>query len=158
MLDKPDIIKGGLHKDSRGQIGFVNDFSLKDVKRFYTIRNSSTDVFRAWQGHKSEKKWFFVCSGAFYIYAVFVDDWVNPSKTIEPIRFELSFETPAVLSIPGGYANGFRALKENAQLIIFSNSSVEESNRDTYRFDQDYWKVNGKLKNSGNCEVEVGEI
>ena len=41
--------------------------------------------------------------------------------------------------IPGGYANGFRALEPHSKLIVFSNFTVEESSSDDYRFSKELW-------------------
>ena len=40
-FDKPVILSGGLAVDDRGEVGFVNEFSFNDVKRFYTVLESS---------------------------------------------------------------------------------------------------------------------
>jgi dTDP-4-dehydrorhamnose 3,5-epimerase len=42
--------------------------------------------------------------------------------------------------IPGGYANGFKALEDNSRLLAFSNLSLEESRQDDYRFEKNMWK------------------
>ena len=41
-------IKGAVHVDDRGEVGFVNDFDFDGVKRFYTIRNHRVGFVRAW--------------------------------------------------------------------------------------------------------------
>ena len=60
MKQNMKIINGGTFKDSRGTLRFVNDFDFSEVKRFYQIENSSTDIVRAWQGHKIEEKFFLL--------------------------------------------------------------------------------------------------
>ena len=56
---KPMLIQGGIHSDERGALAFVNSFGMEAVRRFYLIRHSDTRVIRAWQGHRTEEKWFF---------------------------------------------------------------------------------------------------
>lgn len=47
-------IIGGLAKDTRGQIRFVNDFDMSMVMRFYIIQNSDMELMRGWCGHQIE--------------------------------------------------------------------------------------------------------
>ncbi|NQX40311.1 dTDP-4-dehydrorhamnose 3,5-epimerase [Pedobacter steynii] len=138
-MEKPIFIPGGHHSDFRGVVSFVNDFHLDNVKRLYTIDHPNIDIVRAWQGHKVEQKWFCVVAGSFKMLVVKPDDWVNPSEELEVIEFTLSVESMGVLHIPGGYANGFKALEPNSKFIVFSNFSTEQSSDDNYRFDQNSW-------------------
>ena len=137
--DKPVVIEGGLAVDARGQVSFVNDFRFKDVVRFYMVENSPEQPVRAFHGHMKEAKYVFVPSGSALVAAVKLDDSKTPSKGAIPERFVLSAKKPAVLYIPGGYANGFRALEANTRAIFFATASVEESKADDYRFPHDYW-------------------
>jgi len=138
-LNKPKIIKGGFAVDERGKVTFCNDFNFKNVKRFYLLENSSTDIIRAFHGHLKEEKYMFVASGRAIICAIKLDDVEKPSKENEVHRFVLSARNPSVLYIPAGFANGFKALEENTKMIVFSTSSLEESQKDDYRFPYDYW-------------------
>ena len=135
----PHIIPGNSFTDSRGTLRFVNDFDFSDVKRFYQIENSSTDVIRAWQAHKKENKYFFASSGSFLICAVEIDDWDNPSPNLDVKEFILSATTSAILMIPSGYANGIKALEEGSKLLVFSSNTLEDGKDDNYRFDKDLW-------------------
>ena len=135
----PRIIPGAIHTDERGQLSFVNDFTFKDVSRFYLISHPNTEIIRAWQGHKIERKYFYVVSGTFLICAVKIDDWSSPSQNLDVFEFKLSEEKSQVLVFPEGYANGFRALKANSQLIVFSSLSLSESKNDDHRFPKEYW-------------------
>ena len=45
-------ITGGIAKDHRGQIRFVNDFDMTEVKRFYIITNKDTELIRGWRAHR----------------------------------------------------------------------------------------------------------
>jgi dTDP-4-dehydrorhamnose 3,5-epimerase len=133
------LIKGGLSVDERGEVGFVNDFGFEGVKRFYTLTNHIRRFVRAWHGHKYESKYFHVVQGAALICAVEIDKWENPSKNLNIQRFTLSANTPAVLYIPKGFANGYMSLTDDCKIIVFSTSTLEESLKDDYRFSARYW-------------------
>jgi dTDP-4-dehydrorhamnose 3,5-epimerase-like enzyme len=133
------IISGGKHKDIRGTVAFVNDFDMKEVRRMYCIEQPDITTIRAWQGHKKEQKWFFVTTGKFKIGLIVPDNWENPSRNLEPVFIELCAEEPKILHIPGGYVNGFRALKPISKMMVFSDFSIEESKADDYRYDMNYW-------------------
>lgn len=135
------LIPGGLATDKRGQVSFVNDFNFEGVKRFYMVENVSNALIRAWHAHKNEAKYILVVKGAAMIGAVEVDDWDNPSKNLEVKRFILDSASPSVLKIPAGYANGIMSLSKDTQVMIFSNSSIEESKKDDFRFDPRYWDL-----------------
>lgn len=136
---KPELIKGGISVDDRGSVSFVNDFNFSNVKRFYIVENHRRGFVRAWHAHKKEAKYVIVVKGSALLSAVEIDDWVNPSKENKVYRFVLSEKTPAVLYIPAGYANGFMSLTDDAKLIFFSTSELNDSLNDDYRFDARYW-------------------
>lgn len=138
-IKKPELIKGGFAVDERGTVSFVNDFDFHEVKRFYIAENMSTDVIRAFHGHMKEAKYISVIEGAAIVIAVPIDNSEKPSKDVEIERFVLSAASPSVLYVPGGYANGFRALDKNTKVIFFSNTSLEDSQEDSFRFAFDYW-------------------
>ena len=135
----PLLINGDIAIDDRGKISFVNTFDFENVKRFYQIRNFSKKTIRAFHGHLQESKYIYVVSGAIIAAAVYLDDVKNPSKDNKAYRYILSDNKPSILFIPPRYANGFRILEENTNIIIFSTSTLEESKQDDYRFPVDYW-------------------
>lgn len=137
--NKPYLIKGGLAVDERGCVSFANGFDFKSVKRFYLAENVSTDTIRAFHGHLKEAKYVLVVSGAALVVAIEIDHPQAPSKDKEPQRFVLSAKNPAVLYIPAGYANGFRALEQGTKVMFFSDKTLEESEGDAFRFPFDYW-------------------
>ena len=139
-MSKAHYIKGGIHKDDRGTIRFVNDFDMSLVKRMYHIYHASLAVIRGWQGHKYEAKWFYCCRGSFKIKVVDVDDWLNPSPMIPSESFELNQELPGILSVPAGCATSIQALQEGSDLIVLSDTELDKSSTDDYRFIKDYWK------------------
>ena len=136
---KPTIIQGGLFTDERGSVAFVNDFDLTQIRRFYTITHPDTEIIRAWQGHQKESKWFYCVKGAFELLLVKIDDWENPSPNLKVLSFQLSKDNPQVLAVPPGYASGFRATAKNATLIVYSDTDLETSKKDDFRFDKNLW-------------------
>lgn len=136
---KPTLIQGGTYTDERGTLGFVNDFDLSSVKRFYTIMHSDKEVVRAWQGHKEEHKYFHVLSGSFVVAWVEIDDFENPSSDLKAQYEILKSSENCVLSVPRGYANGLKALEPNSQIMVFSDKGLYESLDDKIRFDKDLW-------------------
>jgi dTDP-4-dehydrorhamnose 3,5-epimerase-like enzyme len=138
-FDKPVILSGGVAIDDRGEVGFVNDFGFKDVKRFYTVSNHRAGFIRAWHGHRKEAKYVTAVTGSAVVAAVKVDNWETPSRELPIERFVLSARKPAVLYIPSGYANGFMSLTDDLKLMFFSTSTLEESMGDDVRFDSRWW-------------------
>lgn len=138
-LNKPKLIEGGIAVDDRGQLIFANDFDFRDVKRFYMVENFDLDTIRAWHGHQRETKYAFVASGSAIVAAVEMDNLEAPNQTNEVHRFVVSARKPAILHIPAGYANGFKALENGTRIIFFSTATLEESRGDDYRFPVDYW-------------------
>lgn len=134
-------IAGSLHTDARGTLAFVNGFTFPGVKRFYTLTQPNTEVLRAWQGHRRETKYFFVSKGAFLVGRVRPDSWELPRADLPVERFELRADAPAVLCIPAGYANGFRALEAGSILTVFSDLDLEASTADLVRFDPALWPL-----------------
>lgn len=137
--NKPILLEGGTAVDRRGKVSFVNGFGFNDVVRFYTVENSAAEPIRAFHGHMKEAKYVFVPHGSALVAVVRLSDPDAPSTLEVPERFVLSAQKPSVLYIPGGYANGFRALEPNTKVIFFATASVEESKADDYRFPPDYW-------------------
>ncbi len=138
-LVEPTLIQGNLFVDDRGELGFVNDFDMCDVRRFYTVTNHSANFVRAWHAHKKESKYVTVVNGAAIIAAVKIDDWEKPSKDAKVHRFVLSAAKPAAVFVPKGYANGFMTLTQDAKLMFFSTVGLDDSHGDDFRFDAHYW-------------------
>lgn len=135
----PRLIEGGVSVDDRGFVAFVNGFGFEDVKRFYTVGNHRAGFVRAWHAHRHEAKYVTVVRGAAVVAAVAVDDWQAPDTSAQVHRYVLSTQRPAVLFIPSGYANGFMSLTDDATLMFFSTSTLEESRGDDIRYDARYW-------------------
>ena len=134
MSDSPHILQGGVAVDDRGSVRFVNDFDFKDVKRFYQVQNHRQGFIRAWHGHQHEAKYVYVASGSALIGAVNMETQVVD-------KFILSSQSPKVLFIPAGYANGFKTLEENTIILFFSTSDLNSSLKDDIRFAYDKWNI-----------------
>lgn len=137
----PQLIKGGIHTDHRGQISFVNDMKFDVIERFYIISNSSENPLRAWQGHKIDNKYFYCIQGAVKVYYVKIDNWESPSKDLKVESVVLSAIESNVLHIPEGYANAIESLKEGSKLISFSTLPLDRTSDDDVRFESDMWEV-----------------
>jgi dTDP-4-dehydrorhamnose 3,5-epimerase-like enzyme len=140
-LEKLVLLSGGLGVDDRGEVGFVNDFDFRGVKRFYTVSNHRQGFVRAWHAHRHEAKYVSVVQGAALVGAVQIDNWDTPSPTAEVSRHVLSAHKPSVLYIPSGYANGFMSLTHDTKLIFFSTSTLAESQGDDVRYDARHWDI-----------------
>jgi dTDP-4-dehydrorhamnose 3,5-epimerase-like enzyme len=140
----PKIISGGNFSDNRGTISYVNDFSFKDIERFYIISNSEEKPIRAWQGHKLDAKNFYCLSGAFKIHFVKIDNWESPSKYLPVETISVSAEDGKIVYIPAGYANAIQCLEKGSKLISFSTLPLANVSDDDVRYDSDYWKIDEK--------------
>lgn len=128
------IFDGGLAVDDRGTVTFVNDFDFKDVKRFYMVQNHTKGFVRAWHGHKKESKYVLVVRGSILI-------GVMPLAGGQATTHVLSDRKPQVLFIPKGHYNGFKTLTDDAQVMFFSTSTLEESKGDDIRQPANKWNV-----------------
>ena len=135
------IVQGNTHTDQRGRVRFVNDFNFEGLKRFYVITHSDINVIRAWQGHKTETKYFFVAKGVFLVNWIKIDNWKQPSEGLEIKSKTLTERKSEILIIPPGHANGFKALESDSMLVVFSDKTLQESKEDNFRFPVDFWKL-----------------
>jgi len=142
-----NIIKGNIAIDDRGSVKYVNDFDFKNVKRFYQIQNHRQGYIRAWHGHLKEGINVYVIKGTALIGAVYFsmsysDELAqNVQSQTDPKKFVLSSDSPSILYIPPGYANGFKTLTDNCIIQFFSTSTLEESKNDDIRFPWDKWNI-----------------
>lgn len=136
---KPELFRGDLAVDDRGEVAFVNQFQFDGVKRFYTVANHEPGFVRAWHGHRREAKYVLAVAGAALVCCIEIDDWDSPSPDLEVTRFVLSERKPAVLKVPAGYVNGFMTLTPDARLMFFSTTTLEESLGDDIRFPARFW-------------------
>jgi dTDP-4-dehydrorhamnose 3,5-epimerase-like enzyme len=132
-------LNGGSHKDQRGVISFVNDFDMAQVKRFYQIKHDTVDVFRAWQGHQKESKWFYCIEGSFTINWIKPTSWTKPSGLEQIDSLTLNSHEPQVLYVPKGYITGIKANLCPSRLMVYSDFTLSESQLDDFRFDFNLW-------------------
>jgi dTDP-4-dehydrorhamnose 3,5-epimerase-like enzyme len=137
--DFSQITEGSLFSDNRGTIAFANDFDLSPIKRFYRISHPNTDIIRAWQGHKIERKWFYCVKGTFEIKVIKIDNWDVPSKELNINTYILNSNNTQILAIKEGCCTAIRALENDASLVVFSDKTLEEAKNDDFRFDKNYW-------------------
>lgn len=134
------VIQGGVAKDERGQIRFVNEFDMSSVKRFYIIQNANTELIRGWRGHRIEQRWFYVLSGAFGIDIVKIDNWNTPSPDLPVDRKILTGFDMQVLNIPAGYGTAFQALESGSELLVYADYPISHAIHDDYTWALDYFK------------------
>lgn len=132
-------LKGGTFEDERGIVFFNNTLDLALVKRMYMIENAATEICRAWQGHKFEKRWFVAVIGSFEIKVVKIDNFENPADDLKPENIVLEGKSMDSLFIPEGFASSIQALEINSKLAVFSNYNLGEI-QDDYKFDSQKWK------------------
>lgn len=128
------LISGDSYIDERGTLRFINDFDLKNIKRFYQVENHRVGFIRAWHGHKHEEKYMYVASGSAYVGVVDL-------STGEIQKFILSAEKPRILWIPANTAHGYMNLEPDTKIIFFSSAMLEESKKDDLRFPFDKWNI-----------------
>lgn len=132
-------MQGGQHEDSRGTLYFVNEFDMSPVKRMYVIEHPNPEIRRGWRAHKLEHRWFHVLEGSFEVNLIEIDDWANPSRDLVLKTFVLSAQKLEVLSVPKGYASGFKALQRNSKFIVYADALIEEAKNDDYQYPIEYF-------------------
>jgi hypothetical protein len=140
-MNQPQIIEGGSYSDHRGRIDFFNEFDLLPIRRMYQITHPDTIVFRGWQGHQIEQKWFQCIIGGFELWLVAPSDWQNPSGAEPLIHYILQANSARVLHVPGAWVTGIRAIAPSSTLVVFSDLEVAASKADDYRFPIDTWQI-----------------
>lgn len=135
-----NTIQGGVSKDHRGQIRFVNDFDMSLVKRFYIIKNLDTELIRGWRAHKIEQRWFYVLSGSFSVDLVKIDNWEIPSPELPVDNMVISAANLRVLHVPAGYATAFKALEPESELLVYADYGIEHAVNDDHTYPLEYFK------------------
>jgi dTDP-4-dehydrorhamnose 3,5-epimerase len=139
MQNKPTIINGGVYKDERGILQYVNDECPGNYRRFYIIRHPDTNKVRAWRGHKIEEKCFFVIKGCFMISVVQPANFEKPSFSEKPQFFLMKEEDNLFLKVPGGCYTGIKAFVPDSELLVLSGATLEESKKDDFRLPEEKW-------------------
>ncbi|WP_312482582.1 hypothetical protein [Sphingobacterium multivorum] len=135
-----NIIQGGVAKDHRGQIRFVNDFDMSLVKRFYIIKNLDTELVRGWRAHKIEQRWFYVLSGSFSVDLVKIDNWEVASPDLPVDNMIMPASNLRVLHVPAGYGTAFKAMEPDSELLVYSDFEIEHAANDDHTYPLDYFK------------------
>jgi len=136
---KAKFYHGGSFSDERGNLRFVNDEISCAYRRFYLITPVSTQVVRAWQGHKREKKVFYAINGSFLIAVVNPSSFENPDDDELPEFYELSDHNNGLLIVPEGCYTGIKSKTKNATLLVLSEFDLNESKSDDYRQPAQRW-------------------
>ena len=135
------IVEGEIHKDYRGEIVSINNFSFEGITRTYILHHPDTTVIRGWHGHKYERKWFFCHHGAFILKLVAIDNWETPSKDLEVVTLRLTADKSEMVCVPAGYATTQQALVPNSILQVYSDKTFDEAiaEKDSYRYEPAYF-------------------
>lgn len=134
------MIQGGIAKDERGAIRFVNDFDMTLVKRFYIIKNADTELIRGWRAHRIEQRWFYVLSGGFQVDLVKIDDWESPDPLLPVVKLQLKAAEMQVLHVPAGYGTAFRALEPESEILVYADYPLSHAPMDDHIWVADYFK------------------
>ena len=143
----PKIIKGNCYTDNRGTLYYNNLFNAIAIKRMYIIQNSSIKVFRGWQGHQIEQRWFSAIEGSFSIKLIEIDDWDSPAKSLIYQEIILEAKTLDVLHIPKGYVTSIQSIENESKLLVMADYFINEI-EDEYRYDLNYF--DNKILNEYN--------
>lgn len=132
-------IQGGVSKDHRGQIRFINEFDMTAVKRFYIIQNADVHLVRGWRGHRIEQRWFYVIKGGFVVQLIKINDWETPDKDLSVQQEILKADEMQILHVPAGYATAFRATDPDSELIVFADHPISHAILDDYTWPLEYF-------------------
>ena len=143
-MPEKSIIGGDSFKDHRGCVRFFNCFNMQEIVRFYEITASHTEFIRGWQAHQMERKWFYCLQGSFIINLIKIDTFNEPSDHLKSLKYILKDSILEILHVPKGHATAIKAITEGARLQVFSNFSLEESEKDDYRFPLEKWSADWK--------------
>ncbi len=135
------LLEGKKHQDARGIITFNNEFDAAQIKRIYTIKNSSIEFIRGWHGHKVEQRWFACMKGSFDISVIEIDDFEKPSKDLTIQKYLLTDDVLTYLHIPAGCITAIQSKSLDSKLLVLADYGLGEI-ADEYRFDLNYFNEN----------------
>jgi len=123
-----ELSKCQVFGDDRGFFTAIN--FEPDAKRAYLIKNHKAGIVRAFHGHRYEGKILYAIKGSFKVVCISMEtgDWKS---------FTINEKCNNKLSIPVGVYNGFVSLTDDAELLIISNRTFEESKGDDIRLPYD---------------------
>lgn len=142
VMNQPKLFEVTSHIDPRGILKYSNEFTFPNVKRFYHIQLPKKSVIRAFHGHMVEEKFVYIIQGSVKIILAPLNNPIKPSKNIDLLKFILDSKKPKILHIPSRYANGLMSLEKNSEVIFYSTLLLEDSMKDDYRFEENYWGEN----------------
>ena len=140
----PTLFHDKVFTDVRGKLFYNNELDMTGIKRSYLIEVPETNIVRAWQAHRFEKKWFPVTKGRFIIKLIKIDDWKDPSLDLNILEYKLDSQISETLYVPEGYATGIKAQKDGSKIMVFSSFTLEESINDDFRFPAEYRGIGNK--------------
>ena len=133
------VIQGEIFRDYRGQISSLNEFHFEGVKRCYIIHHPDEKVIRGWHGHQFERKWFYCIKGEVTIALVKIDNWENPSPSLNAEIYHLTESDSKLLCVPAGYANCLKAHIPGTIIQVLSDKILSEALGDSWRYDKEMW-------------------
>jgi len=133
----PQLIKGGVASDHRGEVTFNNNLDLTQVKRMYAICNK-VGFKRGWQGHLVEQRWFTPMVGDFEIHLVHKESFEKLRDYHH--RFIIKSKDSQTLYIPAGYMTCIQSLSVENKLLIFADYSLSEI-EDECRFELGHFNI-----------------
>ena len=139
------LINSKNSKDKRGNIMHFNNLNLESFDRTYFIKNSNSEVIRAWQAHEFEAKCFIPVQGSFIVAVVKIDNFITPSHQLSPKVYRLCASNPQALIVPAGYANGLKSMSNESVIQVFANQNLTFSEKNKVRFHKDMWLNWSKL-------------
>ncbi len=142
---KAILVHGGIHKDQRGILKYVNEEHPGNYRRFYLITHHDIKIIRAWQGHRQEEKAFYATSGSFVIAVVNPLNFEMPDDNEKPEFFQLNTENNYFLRVPGGCYTGIKALIPNSTLLVLSGFDLEGSKADDFRQPENKWVADWEI-------------
>lgn len=139
--DRPVTHQSEIFEDHRGFLKAFNTLDMHPVRRVYHIGFVNNTKIRAWQYHQKETKYFQCLNGE--IKLVLLKLSISDNSRIEAeYHYVLEEGNSSVIMAPPGYANGIKAITQEAVLQVFSDMTLEESLKDDSRIDQKTFNIN----------------
>jgi dTDP-4-dehydrorhamnose 3,5-epimerase len=129
-MTMPEKINGSTFVDDRGKMTFNNNCSIEGFKRTYIITGHG-GMIRAFHGHRKESKIMQCLRGRMRIILFNMDGPDNHT-------FYLT-DNGDCIKVPAGYYNGLQHLTADSELLVYSDSTVEESVGDDFRLAWDFF-------------------
>lgn len=132
-MNRPAILRGGVHIDARGEVRHVNSFDLGTADRFYVIAPAHVGEWRGWTGHRRDRKWFFAVTGELVICIAAVTE-LERGNSPEVFRVRLSAREAQLLEVPPGFATAIQACEIPASLLVMSTGRIDSAAEDMLRY------------------------